>query len=293
MYEAILLGDGPAGVSASLYLARAGYRTAIIAAGRSALRGAERIDNFYGCPGVTGEELLRRGRKQAASFGVDLIGDEIFAIEPAEGGFRLTGAAGEYEAKCVLLATGAQRAKPAITGLADYEGAGVSYCAVCDGFFFRGKKVFLLGNGNFALHELEDLLQFNPDVTVLTGGEPANPAFAARGVPVIETPVQALTGDQRLSHIALGDGRLLEADGLFVALGTAGAADLARKTGIVTEGQAIKTDASGATSMPGIFAAGDCTGGLKQVAVAAGEGAAAGMSMIRFLRRGGERKNNL
>lgn len=284
MKEVLIVGDGPAGISASLYTARAGYSTLVVALGKSALEKAEKIDNFYGAPGLTGAELHKRGIEQAKALGVEFAEDEIFSLQPVTGGFSAVGKKSEYEAKTILLALGSPRFKPPIKNLADFEGAGVSYCVVCDGFFFRGKSVALLGNGDFALHELADLKNFTDKITVLTNGEKANPAFEKLGINIREEKIDEVAGDDRLSHLIFANGEKLEIDGLFIALGTAGALELARKTGLELAENAIAIDAEGRTSLPGIFAAGDCTGDVKQIAVAVAQGAKAGLAIVRHLR---------
>ena len=184
----------------------------------------------------------------------------------------------------MVLATGAQRRRPRIPGLDDFDGAGVSYCAVCDGFFCRGKEVAVLGAGTYALHEAGVLLPLAKRVTLLTNGDPAPEEFP-QDLDLDTRPIAALVGESGiLSAVRFADGGALEVCRLFVALGTAGSGDLARKVGLLTENGKIVVDGTMATNVPGLFAAGDCTGGLPQVATAVAQGAQAGLSAVRYLQ---------
>ncbi|MGM9520088.1 MAG: NAD(P)/FAD-dependent oxidoreductase, partial [Phascolarctobacterium sp.] len=279
-----IIGGGPAGVSAALYLARANIKTAIVENGPGALARAHKIENFYGIA-ASGIKLYAEGLEQARSLGVDIIQDEVLAVEYYDS-FVLTlkHAAEPLPAPALILATGTKNVTLNLPGLVELEGKGISYCAVCDGFFFRKKKLAVLGHGAFALHEAEYLRHIAAEVTVLTNGQDDSAAKAA-GFPTLTTPVTAVTGSERLEAVHFADGSKLEVSGLFIALGTADSTDMARKLGAQLDGRFIKVDADGATNIPGLFAAGDCIGGLKQVAKAVHDGARAGLAAIKFLRK--------
>ena len=283
-YNVIIIGGGPAGVSAALYLARANIKTAIVENGPGALARAHKIENFYGIA-ASGIELYAEGLEQARSLGVDIIQDEVLAVEYYDS-FVLTlkHAAEPLPAPALILATGTKNVTLNLPGLVELEGKGISYCAVCDGFFFRKKKLAVLGHGAFALHEAEYLRHIAAEVTVLTNGQDDSAAKAA-GFATLTTPVTAVTGGERLEAVRFADGSELEVSGLFIALGTADSTDMARKLGAQLDGRFIKVDADGATNIPGLFAAGDCIGGLKQVAKAVHDGARAGLAAIKFLRK--------
>ena len=283
-YNVVIIGGGPAGVSAALYLARANLRVAIVENGPGALARAHKIDNFYGAA-VSGPRLYAEGLEQARNLGVDIIQDEVLAVEYFDS-FVLTlkEQAKPLPAPVLILATGTKNVTLNLPGLVEYEGKGISYCAVCDGFFFRKKKLAVLGHGAFALHEAEYLRHIAAEVTVLTNGQDDSAAKAA-GFATITTPITAVTGDQRLEAVHFADGSELAVNGLFIALGTADSTDMARKLGAQLDGRFIKVDADGATNIPGLFAAGDCIGGLKQVAKAVHDGARAGLAAIKFLRK--------
>lgn len=283
-YQVVIIGGGPAGVSAALYLARANIKTAIVENGPGALARAHKIDNFYGIA-ASGPKLYAEGLEQARALGVEIIQDEVLAVEYFDS-FALTlkNQTEPLSAPVLLLATGTKNVTLNLPGLMELEGKGISYCAVCDGFFFRKKQVAVLGDGPFALHEAEYLQHLADKVTVLTHGKDDSLAKAA-GFATITTPLKAITGDARLEALQFEDGSTLMVNGLFIALGTADSTDMARKLGAQLNGRFIKVDADGSTNIPGLFAAGDCIGGLKQVSKAVHDGARAGLAIIKHLRK--------
>ena len=193
--------------------------------------------------------------------------------------------AGAYPADAVILATGASRAVPRIPGLTGLEGHGVSWCAACDAFFYRGKDVAVLGSGEYALHEVQALLPVVKSVTLLTNGAALTADFPPE-VSVCTQKVEAILGEQAVTGVQLADGAVRAVSGVFVALGVAGSTALARKLGAAVEGSRIVVDDKMQTTVPGLYAAGDCTGGLLQVAKAVYEGALAGTEAAKALRKG-------
>lgn len=283
MGKIVIVGSGPAGCSAALYAARAGMETTVISKGIGALQKAEQIQNYYGFEeGITGAELYRRGVAGAQAVGTQFVTAEVVGLDYAATLVVQT-TAGDYPADAVILATGTGRIAPKIAGLAEHEGRGVSYCATCDAFFYRGKTAAVLGTGEYALHEVQALLPLAGKVILCTNGEPLTAEFPA-GVTVCTEKLEAIEGEETVTALRFAGGGLLPADGLFVALGVAGSAALARKLGAPVENGRIVVDEKMQTGIPGLFAAGDCTGGMLQVCKAVYEGALAATEAIKQIR---------
>ena len=285
MPNIVIIGSGPAGVSAALYAARAGVETTVLTKGPGALDRAELIQNYYGfAEPISGAELERRGIEGAKALGVQFVTTEAVGLTYMD---KLTveTLAGDFPADAVILATGVSRAAPHIPGLAGLEGHGVSYCATCDAFFYRGRDVAVLGSGEYALHEVQALLPVVKSVTLLTNGSPLTASFPPE-VTVCPEKVNAILGEERVSGVELSGGKTVALSGVFVALGVAGSTALARKLGAEVDGNRILVDEHMQTTLPGLYAAGDCTGGLLQVAKAVYEGALAGTEAAKALRKG-------
>ena len=183
----------------------------------------------------------------------------------------------------MILATGSPRNTPRIPGLSEHEGMGVSYCAVCDAFFYRGKNVAVLGEGEYALHEVRDLLPVVRSVTLVTNGKTPTIEIPD-GVQLDTREIAAIEGEGVVERIRFKNGAALPVAGVFVAHGVAGSAELARKIGALTDGNRIIVDPTMATNIPGLYAAGDCTGGMLQISKAVYEGALAGTAVIKASR---------
>ena len=289
MGKVLVLGAGPAGISAALYARRGGAEVTVLhkGLGTGALGRAEKIENYYGlAEPVTGAELERRGIAGAAALGIEFVEDELVELGYRSDfkGYQARSAGAEYETDALIIAAGASRKTLALPGLKELEGHGVSYCATCDAFFYRGKTVAVLGAGAYALHEAEALLPHAARVYLFTQGAETLADKIPAGVEVCQGKLAALQGENRVEKAVFEDGSELPLDGLFIALGTAGSTELARKLGVMLENGNIKTDEHMATNVPGIFAAGDCTGGLLQIAKAVYQGAEAGLAAVRYLR---------
>ena len=285
MPNIVIVGSGPAGISAALYAVRAGADTTVLTKGPGALDRAEKIENYYGfAEPVSGAELERRSIENARRLGVRFVTAEAVGLTYTD---QLTVETldKDYPADAVILATGASRAAPRIPGLAGLEGHGVSYCAACDAFFYRGRDVAVLGSGEYALHEVQALLPVVRSVTLLTNGAPLTAQFPPE-VRVCPQAVEAVLGETVVTGVQLSGGETLAVSGVFVALGVAGSTALARKIGAEVDGNRIVVDARMQTTVPGLYAAGDCTGGLLQVAKAVYEGAQAATEAVKALRKG-------
>lgn len=295
MENIVIIGAGPAGISAALYAARGNMNPLVINNGIGALEKAEKIENYYGLEQpLSGKELYERGISQAEALGVRILDAEVLGISGFDT-FTVKTTAGDFDTVSVILATGGKRSAPKIPGLKEFEGRGVSYCAVCDAFFYRGKEVAVVGNGEFALHEAEELRNVTQDVTIYTDGK--EPEFSREHPIAVNTmKIQAIEGDDKVSGLLMQsdtaaqdaeapENSFYPVDGVFVALGTAGSTEIARQMGAeITDKGNIKTDEEMATTIPGLFAAGDCTGGLLQVFKAVYEGSMAAISAGKYVR---------
>lgn len=281
-YDIIIIGMGPAGVSAALYAHRAGADVLVIGGESNALAKAEKIDNYYGVPkGTSGPQLFEMGVNQLKDNNIDTLEGQVVSIE-WYGDFGVKTVENSFTAKSVILATGTSRRAPKIEGLKEFEGRGVSYCAVCDGFFYRGKTVAVLGEGEYAAEEAAYLENLAQKVYILTNGQ--QPKAVIEGVEYIDKKLAAVKGGTTVQSVEFEDGSAIETSGVFVAIGVAGAGDFARKLGVELNGNNIIADEKCATNIPGFYAAGDNLGGMLQVAKAVYQGAVAGSESAKYVR---------
>ena len=284
MYDVIILGAGPAGISASLYTKRANLKTLIVYNDKSGLEKASLIENYYGFKnGITGEELYNTGIEQAKNIGVEVLKEEVVKIENNIEHFNVVTTKNEYQAKNLILATGNKKNRPKIKGIEKFEGKGVSYCAICDGFFYRNRSVAVLGSGNYAISETNELINIADNITILTNGKEA-PEFRADNVKVDTKEIEEIDGEDKVEEVKFKDGTTIKTDGIFVAEGVAGSSEFAKKLGIITQKDKIVVNENMETNIKGIYACGDCTGGLLQVSKAVYEGAKAGLEVIKRQR---------
>ncbi len=288
MFDAIIIGKGPAGLSAAIYTVRAGLRTLVLGQDKSVLKKADRVENYFGfAEPVSGKYLLEQGEKQALNLGVKFEHSEVVALEKSEF-FEVYTTDNNYSGKAVLLATGQQIARVRIKGISEFEGNGVSYCTTCDGFFYRGLKVGVLGYKDFAIHEAMELEPLTGDITIYTNGRELELSEKFKSVAarykINKDMITAIDGKEAVESLVFENGSSEKLDGLFVAYDSASSIDFARKLGVITNGSAIAVDEKQRTNLSGLFAAGDCTGGLKQVSTAVGQGALAAKQIIEYVR---------
>lgn len=282
MIDVLIIGAGPAGVSAALYSKRAGGDVKILYCGDSNLEKTEKIDNYYGFEdGIDGKALYEAGIKQVQNIGVDVSNEEVFDIKKENSIFYVKTEQNEYEAKSVVIATGNKKLRPNIDGIIEFEGKGVSYCAICDGFFFRNKNVAVIGNGKFAIKEANDLKENVSSVTIFTNGEDfvENTEYK-----IISGKIKSIYGNNKVTGIELENGEKIQADGVFIAVGEAGCTDFAKRLGIALNGESIVVDENMRTNIRGLYACGNATGGLLQICKATYEGAKAGLSAIQYVK---------
>jgi thioredoxin reductase (NADPH) len=302
-YDLIVVGSGPAGLTAALYAAREGIETLVIERGGVGGQAGvtERLDNFPGFPeGITGSEFADRLARQAERFGVEILSAQEVTGITSDGEYRcvMTADGSEYRAWAVLLALGSTYRRLGVPGEEDFIGAGVHFCATCDGAFYRDKEVLVVGGGNSAGEESIFLTKFASKVTIATRDPDLTAsrivAEKVREHPQIEVVTNAspseFRGDTRLQAVVLkdtqtGESREVNPAGVFVFIGLTPNSDIVKDL-VETDGMGfITTDASLQTSAPGVFAAGDVrAGSTKQAASAAGEGAAVALGIRRYLQ---------
>lgn len=278
--DVIIIGAGPCGATAGIYCARAGLSVAVLDSAGSALLKTDKIENYYGFETITGKELFERGISQLERLGVEVIREQALSVM-YDGGFVVKSERGEYSSLALLIASGAKRIKPPADGFDGYIGRGASYCAVCDGFFFRNKDVAVIGSGEYALSEARELARICRKVFVLTGGEDITADFS--GFDVYTEKIIGLEGGDSISAVTL-ENISLPVRGVFAAVGVAGAADFARRIGAQVKGADIVVNDKFETNVAGLYAAGDCIRGIKQIGTAVGTGVSAAMQIIKYIR---------
>ncbi len=301
MYDVVIIGSGPAGLTAAIYTARAKLKTLVLEGavlGGNAAQ-TDQIDNYPGFPfGINGADLMDNFLKQAQRFGAELKMEEVTGIEVLPGGEKAvhTGA-GSYSARAVIIALGARRRELKVPGEKEFLGRGVSYCATCDGAFFQQAPVAVVGGGDSAVKEALYLADIASRVYLIhrREGFRANQTAVDRMLaePRIELKlnrvVEQVEGDAMMQRLVLKDLKTgaqeeLEVEGLFVSIGLVAAADFIEGL-LETEDGYIITDANMCTSIPGIFAAGDIrVKRSRQVATAVGDGALAGIAVTEYLK---------
>lgn len=307
LYDAIILGGGPAGLTAGLYAGRGGLNALIIERGQDGgqIALSSDVENYPGqpSPGETGVSLAERMAEQAARFGVHRCSDEIQAVDLRGEIKNLSGLNSTYQARTVIIATGAHPRPIGCENEKQFTGRGISFCATCDGPFFRGLDVYVVGGGDSAAEEALYLTKFARKVTIIHRRDQLRAAktiqervFAEPKISVLwDSVVQKVDGDDALETITVknvktGALRTLEADettgmlGLFAFIGYLPNSDLFR--GILDmENGYIKTDENMCTNIPGIYAAGDIrVKSVRQAVTAAADGAIAAIQAERFLQ---------
>ena len=281
MLDCAVVGGGPAGLSAAINLHQRGKSVRVLGAGAGLLAKAERVDNYLGLPGVTGMELLEQFRRHAEELGADFVLGRVISLM-AWNGFHLTVGSELYEGETLVLAPGVVR-QAKYPGEAEYLGRGVSYCATCDGMLYRGKPVAVVGRSGDAPREAAYLKSLGCQVVYVA---PKRPTALEPDIPFLQANRLEIAGAQTVTTL-VADGAPIPCSGVFILRDAVAPTDLLPQ--LETLGGSIRVDRSMATSIPGVFAAGDCTGGPLQVSKAVGEGLIAALSAAEFLdRRGAE-----
>lgn len=277
MYDTIIIGSGPCGITTAIYLKRYGYSPLIIAKDNGALEKASLIENYYGLGSISGHDLAMAGINQAKALNIPIINDEVIDVN-LENEIMVKTANNTYQAKSLMLAMGKSRAKNPLA--VKYEGMGVSYCATCDGFFYRKKKIAIVGNGKYMLEELNVLKNLTSDIIIFTDGKPLEIAV---NYPVISDKIIDFKGDDTgLKEIETKNGSY-KIDGCFMAIGSLQGFSIASHIGIATSNENIIVNSDYMTNIKGVFAGGDLIGGLLQVSKAISDGANAAVGIKKYL----------
>ncbi|MGD2272340.1 MAG: FAD-dependent oxidoreductase [Desulfobacterales bacterium] len=295
--DLVIIGGGPAGLSAGIYAVRSGLRTAIVE--RDALGGQVAttpiVENYPGFTQVGGKTLVDIMVSHALQY-VDIFpGEAVIDIETGDP-INVTTSRRKFQTKTVLLATGARHRHLGVPGEQRLSGRGISYCSTCDGPLFKGKKVVMVGGGNSAVTEALHLRHIGCDVTLihrrdaLRAQEFLTQQLFKTDIPVLwNTEVKEIRGKERVEQIVVvnnqtGETSILDVNGVFIAIGYEPAVELATKIGLeLTPDGYIKHDSRHRTSIPGIYSAGDVEGGYKQIVTASGQGAEAAMTIFEDL----------
>lgn len=298
--DLVIVGAGPAGLTAALYAARAAIDTVLIERGMPGGQAAttEQIENYPGFPGgISGSELSIKMAEQVKEFGCEIVYSDVENIEREENAFRIKHLNGEIIAKSVIVATGAKPIMLGIKGEQEFHGRGVSYCATCDGAFFRDKKVAVIGGGNAAVEEAIFLTKFASKVYLIHRRDKLRAAKIAQKKafdnPKIEfvwnSVLEEIKGNQTVEKVIIknvktGESSELSVDGVFVFIGTQANSDLLKGLVDLDERGYVIAGEDTVTKVPGLYVAGDLRKKpMKQVVTAAADGAVAAMQAERYL----------
>ena len=302
-YDLVVMGAGPAGLTAALYAAREGIETLVVE--RSSVGGqagiTEQLDNFPGFPdGISGAEFADRLHRQVLRFGGEVLAAQNISRLIVDGDYRgvQTESGTEVRAKAALLTTGSTYRRLHVPGEEDFIGAGIHFCATCDGPFYKGQEVLVIGGGNSGVQEAIFLTKYAPKVTLITNGAELTASAVlqqkASELPQIQvltdTVVEEFTGNGRLAAVTVRSRQsnqlaTLNPRGVFVFIGLQPNTELAKGVVALDERGFVTTGMGLETSVPGLFAAGDVrAGSTKQAASAVGEGASAALAIREYLK---------
>ena len=298
-YDVIVVGAGPAGATAALYAARYGMSVAFFDTVDpvSQLSLAPKVENYPGFEG-SGFELLERMRNQAIKFGAQYKFEKVLKLKRENGKFVVITENDVYRAIALIIATGGRHRELGVKGEKEFLGRGVSYCATCDGHFFKGKKVIVVGGGNSAVEDALYLKDLGCDVTLvhrrdeLRAEKALQEELFKRKIPVVwNTVVRRIEGGERVERVVLlnrvtNEEKVVEVDGVFISVGMRPATDIVMDLGVERDSAGyIKVDRKQRTNVEGVFAAGDCCDNpLKQIVTACGDGAVAANSAYEFVK---------
>ena len=292
-YDVIILGTGPAGLQAAIHAAR--KKVSVLVLGKETKSSVfhAHVENFCCIFNITGEEILNVGRQQAASFGADLLDEDVLNIFSDGQQFKIISESGtELTSRALIVATGTTRNKLGVPGEKDYLGRGVSYCVECDANFFKDEDVAVVGGASAAVGGAFTLLDYAKTVNLICETLDITDSLAAElkksNVIIRENAkVKEISGDTAVEAIILEDGSKIPATGVFIELGARGVMELAAHIGIQFDDEMkyIETNKKMETNVPGVYAAGDICGPPWQMAKAVGEGCVAGIAAATYAKK--------
>jgi len=297
MYDVIIVGGGPGGLSAGLYASRMGLKSLIIEklTPGGAITQSSEIENYPGvCEKVDGITFMQCWPEQTKKFGCEIISEEVIKIEKKENIFFVKTSLNEYKSLAVILATGSTPKKAGFKKEIEFTGKGVSYCAVCDGFFYKGRDVAVIGGGDSALEESLYLSKIANKVYLIHRRDKfrASPITVEKVLNtdnieiVYNDEVEEVIGEEFVEGVRLKSKKELKVDGVFVFVGTVINSDLVKELVELNEKGEVKVDLNMKSSLDGLYAVGDVReNSLKQVVISAGDGATAALNVVKFVEK--------
>ena len=292
-YDVVILGVGPAGLQAAVHAGRRKTSVLLLGSVRKSSLFAAHIENYFSLFNISGEEMLRRGTEQARQFGAEILEESVISITPMNGLFNVTIESGRpIAAKSIIFATGSKRNRLGVKGEKKLLGHGVSYCVDCDGHFFRGQVVCVVGNESAAADGALTLMKIADAVHLVcdqldVADNLREEVLASEVVIHDGARVASIDGETAVEGVSLHDGKRLPVQGVFIELGAKGVLELALNLGVTLDDEMkyIRTNKQQETNVPGIYAAGDICGMPWQMAKAVGEGCVAGMGAAAYAKK--------
>lgn len=288
-YEIIIVGAGPAGLQAGIHTARRKHSVLILGKPQASALWNAHIENYFGVPGkASGAGLLKVGLAQAQGFGAEFLEEDVVKIEKVEPGFLVETETGKtFQGLALILAIGVKKKKKVFKDEDKFVGKGVSYCVDCDAWFYRGKRVAVIGDGSAALHGAHTLTKFAEKVYLIPLKDLPIPSEEPEKIEVVRKKPLEIVGEDEVSGLKFEDGETISVDGIFIEIGAKGPLELLSPLGIELDPQTfsyVKVNQRMETNVPGVFACGDLTGPPLQLAKAVGEGCVAGISASDYVK---------
>lgn len=279
-YKIIIIGGGPAGISAGIYVRRAGESVLVLDDNDGALKNAKTIQNYYGIENISGKELKEKGIEQFKKLGGTYKNEQVVKIQKdySTENIIIETNNNQYICKALILCLGAGKEKT-ILNLNEFENTNVSYCAICDAFFYQEKEVCVIGDSELAKNEYNILKKVAKKVYLLTNGT----KIEDKNYNIITDKIKTFIGKNKVEQVLFENKKTLNVDGVFVALGKLSNIEISKQLGVLTQNNNIVVDNHFQTNVAGVFAAGDAIGGLLQVVKATSDGACSAIEALKYI----------